>query len=89
MYYPTQCPYLKEYRPKGYKEIAHDMDLPEVERLSEWMTWNLSPLLIAVLRYRYRKQIRNKRRAAKKMGISEFQYRGFYNSAIRTIQERF
>ena len=35
--YPHRAAGFQEYRPKGYKEIAHDIDKPEVERLAEWM----------------------------------------------------
>lgn len=87
--YPHLCPYLKEYRPKGYKEEPHNMDRPEVERLAEWMPVNLGRIRIDVLRTRYRKQIRHKRRAARFMGISEDKYRQYFNDAIRTIEARF
>ena len=87
--YPHICSYLKEYRPTGYRETPHDMDGPEVERLAEWMPLNLTTMRIHVLRVRYRRKIRNKRKAAKAMQISERRYREYFNDAIRTIESRF
>ena len=93
--YPHKCAYLKDYRPKGYKEISHDMDAPEVERLAEWMPINLGTMRIHCLRVRYRKRIRNKRRAARWMSkngfpkMSEQRYREYINDAYRIMNERF
>lgn len=93
--YPHRCSACRDYRPKGYKELGHDIDRPEVERLAEWLPINLSNMRIHVLRARYRKRMRNKQKAAawmKKNGfpsMSERKYREQFNSAIRTIQKRF
>ncbi len=87
--YPHYCKYLKDYRAKGYREEAQDLDLPEVERLAEFMPLNLSPVKIHVLRIRYRQKIRNKRKAARLLGLTEQNYRKYLNSAIRIISDRF
>ena len=93
--YPHRCAYLKDYRPKGYKEEMHDMDYPEVERLAEFMPLHIGSMGIHCLRIRYRKRIKNKRRAAsymKKHGfpsMSEHRYRELLNNAFRVINERF
>ena len=93
--YPPVCVYLKDYRPKGYKEEAHNMDRPEVERLAEWMPWNLRTMQIWVLKVRYKKQIRHKRKAARWMSrngfpnMTEQRYREDFNAAIRAIEKRF
>ena len=93
--YPHRCAYLKDYRPKGYRELANDPDRPEVERLAEWMPINLTTIRIHVLRVRYRKRMRNKRKAARWMKrngfpeMSEHRYREYFNDAIRKIQGNF
>ena len=87
--YPHRCAYLKDYRPKGYKELENDIDRPEVERLAEWMPINLTPMKIHVLRVRYRRRIRNKREAAKALQMSERRYREYFESAIHKIQNNF
>jgi len=93
--YYHKTPYLKEYLPKGYREDSTDLDYPEVERLAEWMPWNLNCIGIHCLRVRYRKKIYNKQKAAshmKKTGFPEMterRYRESLNTAHRTITERF
>jgi len=87
--YPHICSYLSQYRPQGYRETSQDMDSPEVERLAEWMPVNLTAMRIHVLRIRYRRRIRNKRKAAKALQISERRYREYFNEAIRIIENRF
>ena len=87
--YPHRCAYLKEYRPKGYKEEMHDIDMPEVDRLAEFMPLHIGPLGIHCLRMRYRRKVRHKRKAARLMGISEKRYRECLNHAYRIINERF
>ena len=86
---PKQCPCFKEYRAKGYREEAIDIDYPEVERLAEFLALNLSPIRISVLRVRYRREIRHKRKAARYMGLSENCYREYFNDCIRVIETRF
>lgn len=87
--YPHRCAYLKDYRPKGYKEETADLDAPEVERLAEWMPWNLNTIHIHCLRIRYRQKVRNKRKAARLLNITEHLYRTRFNEAIRVIEKRF
>jgi hypothetical protein len=95
LYYPQRCAYLKQYRPKGYKEETADLDAPEVERLAEFMPLHIGTMGIHCLRVRYRQKIRNKRRAAKymteKLGLSmsEHRYRQVLNNAYRILNERF
>ena len=87
--YPKQSPCFREYRPKGYRQDLTDLDREEVDRLSEWMSINLSPLHISVLKIRYRKWIRYKRKAARLLGISEKRYREYFNDCIKAIENRF
>lgn len=87
--YPHRCAYLGAWRSKEDKGAENDLDLPEVERLAEFMPLYLTTMKIHVLRIRYRKKIRHKRKAARLLNISEKRYRECFNSAIRIIQERF
>ena len=87
--YPRQCPCFKEYLPVGYREDSTDLDRGEVDRLSEFLAENLSPIRIAVLRIRYQHRVRYKRRAARRMGISEDRYREYFNDSIKVIENRF
>jgi len=87
--YPHRCAYLKDYRPKGYKELEHDMDRPEVERLAEWLPIHLTTMRIHVLQIRYRQKVRHKRKAARLLGMSEKRYREYFNQAILKIQNYF
>ena len=93
--YPHRCAYLKDYRPKGYRQLANDPDRPEVERLAEWMPINLRTIEIDVLRIRYRKKIRHKRKAARYMSrngwpyMTEQRYREYFNDSIRKIEKNF
>ena len=87
--YPHECVYCKLYRAKGYRSEPYDPIKDEAHRLAEFMPIHLSPLRIGVLRVRYRKNIRHKRKAAKHMGISERRYREYYNDAVGIIEARF
>jgi hypothetical protein len=87
--FPPICPYLKDYRPKGYRDSAQDLNMPEVERLAEFMPLHLTPNEITALRARYRQRIRHKRKAARFLGWKEQDYRERLNRAIRKISERF
>ena len=55
--YPRQSPCFREYRPKGYREDATDLDSGEVDRLSEFLAENLRPMQISVLRVRLDQQL--------------------------------
>ncbi len=66
-----------------------NLDGNDAERLAMWMPGNISPMRIAVLRVRYREKIRHKRKASRWMGISEDRYRGYFNDAIRAIENSF
>jgi len=87
--YPKTCVYCKEWTPPGFRDDCTDLDADDAERLAMWMPGNISPMRIAVLRVRYREQVRHKRKAARWMGISEERYRGYYNDAIRAIENGF
>lgn len=87
--YPLVCPACRDYRPKGYREEANDIDSPEVDRLGEFMSENISITCLAVLRVRYRQKIRNKRKAAKYMGLTERKYCDYFKDAIDIIHNRF
>ena len=86
-----RCPYLKQYRPKGYREEANDMDRPETDRLERFICESFTPLQVAILRIRYRQPgaIRHKRIAARRLGIREKEYREGFNSAVRYITDCF
>ena len=87
--YPKTCVYCKEWTPPWFRDDCTDLDADDAERLAMWMPGNISPMRIAVLRVRYREQVRHKRKAARWMGISEERYRGYYNDAIRAIESGF
>ena len=89
--YYDRCPYLKEYRPKGYRETPNDMDRPTVDRLERFICEHLEPLQVAILRIRYRQPgaIKHKRVAARKLGIPEKIYRERFNSAVNYITYNF
>jgi len=44
---------------------------------------------LAVLRVRYRHRIRFKRKAARKIGISEQKYNEYFDESIKIIERRF
>ena len=87
--YPHRCPSCSGWRHPGYRVTGVDIDSPVVEQLAMFMPENLSPMKIHVLRVRYRMGIRDKRKAAKRMRISELRYRQYYNQAIDIIETRF
>jgi hypothetical protein len=84
-----RCPYLKEYRPRGYKDSPIDLDRSEVERLADFLSANLSPMRIMVLRVRYRHKVRYKRKAARLLGLSEARYNDYFKDCINAIESRF
>ena len=87
--FPPVCVTFKEYTGAGYRESTFNIDKVEANRLAEWMPLNLTELRIAVLRVRYGQGVGHKRKAAKKLGISERRYRETFNDAIRIIEARF
>ncbi len=86
---PKVCVTFKEYQPPGYRESRFDPAHEEADRLAEWMPLNLTRMRILTLMVRYRQGVRHKRKAAKKLVISEKQYREYFNDAIRIIETRF
>ena len=87
--YPRYCVYCREWTAPGFRDDCTDLDANDAERLAMWMPGNISPMRIATLRVRFRERIGHKRKAAKFMGISEAQYRGYFNDAIRAIENGF
>jgi len=87
--YPRKSPMFSEYIPKGYREEKPDADMPQVERLAEFISDNILDIRYQVLRIRYRVGERNVRKAAKQLGISEHVYNELFKSAIESIYRGF